>query len=156
MCDIIDNCVIDDRGLGSDGFDRYTRNTGGNAESFVQLQQICTAGSWYGTEWDETETPTIEDCARKCPDDLECVGIAYGTESGFDATSFGGAVSDGFRANDCMFVSDLSAGFVNPACRFNVYSVSFQEVTFEWMEENWTDVLQIVVNQKEIMQQLQM
>eukprot|EP00494_Astrolonche_serrata_P030031 UN30298 len=86
----------------------------------INLQYECTAGSFYGTQYDQNETPTIEACAILCLNDPECEGITYGTEEGFISET--GYTSDGGRMNDCIFVTNTA--FVSgweEKCRWNTY-----------------------------------
>ena len=50
----------------------------------ITLVESGTPGDYYGTQYTESQTPTIEDCAQKCLDDSNCGGIAYGTQNDED------------------------------------------------------------------------
>jgi len=87
-----------------------------------QLEQECTAGTHYGTQFTEAQTPTIGDCLQLCYDDSSCQFFVYGTQSGFESTT--GSTSDGYRANDCIFAhsNQFVTGWESN-CRWNLYSV---------------------------------
>lgn len=89
-----------------------------------QLQHECTAGHFYGTQYDETQTRTIQDCANLCHEDTTCQFFAYGNEDGFQSTT--GYTSDGYRANDCIFVSsgEFRTGWES-TCRWNIYGLRY-------------------------------
>jgi len=79
-------------------------------------------GNYFGTQYTETETPSIVDCAQLClAAPSSCAGFAYGTPNG-EYTDHGR--SDGGRANDCIFVRSLENH--HPNSRWNVYSVEMQ------------------------------
>jgi len=87
-----------------------------------QLEHECTAGNNYGTQYTESETPTIQDCANMCNEDEDCEFFTYGNINGFQSTT--GSTSDGVRANDCIFVrnGDFRSGW-ETSCRWNLYSI---------------------------------
>jgi len=87
----------------------------------------CTSGTWYGTQYTETQTPDIDDCAQICQTTSGCSCFTYGNPSGFVGTVSGVQyTSDGIRDHDCILTSDCS--FVEQSaimfCRWNVYSLA--------------------------------
>jgi len=70
------------------------------------LEQQCTPGNYIETQYDENQTPTLEDCDAIYRCENGCTGFAYGTQSGYIADVVNGTsgswTSDGHRANDCI------------------------------------------------------
>ena len=91
--------------------DDIQSTTSSQANDKIEKMHDCSAGSYYGKQYTETETPTIEHCAKLCQDTAGCQCFTYGTESGYKGTVSGKSyTSDGRRAKDCL--SDvLSGGF---------------------------------------------
>merc|ERR1719453_1443339 len=75
--------------------------------------------SGSGTEFNQDQTPTIEDCAAACVAKSGCEGFSYGTQNGEKNR---GGTSDGVRANDCRLNKNLNRSSSNR--RWDTYSVS--------------------------------
>merc|ERR1712178_345541 len=86
------------------------------------------------TQYDQDQTPTIEDCALKCRINTECEGIGYGTESG-EETDHG--TSDGGRAKDCVMLTDAQYKLTNS--RWKTYSVKSFTKMYSGYEGNRRD-----------------
>jgi len=103
------------------------------------LEHECTPGNHYSPQYTETETPTIQDCAKMCNDDANCEFFTYGTENGYQSTT--GYTSDGVRANHCIFVSnsDFVSGW-ETECRWNLYSIELIQADSSLNSEVETEI----------------
>jgi len=89
---------------------------GGGAD-FTPLH-FCSFGTYTGYQYDQHETPTIQDCNQLALDSGHAC-FTYGTQAG---DTDGTLTSDGVRANDCIMTTDCSGGPQGGGlCRWNVY-----------------------------------
>ena len=53
------------------------------SDGSLLITKVVSGGlaPFFGDQYDETQTPTIEDCAQKCVADNSCKGIAYGSQA---------------------------------------------------------------------------
>ena len=53
------------------------------SDGSLLITKVVSGGlaPFFGDQYDETQTPTIEDCAQKCVADSSCKGIAYGSQA---------------------------------------------------------------------------
>jgi len=92
--------------------------------------QNCTSGTYTGTRYSGTDTPTIDACGQIARDGgFEC--FAYGTQEGdtgvvegTDCTSDGVAANDCIMTNDCTFVTGWE-----DHCRWHVYGSGLTTTT---------------------------
>ena len=61
----------------------FIQNVYSVSNGSLLITKVVSGGlaPFFGDQYDENQTPTIEDCAQKCLADDSCEGIAYGSQA---------------------------------------------------------------------------